>query len=66
MTAAVQVNVRAPEDSREVLLRVASLLRSDPSFHASLTAFLDGQADGGMAERLARIEARLAALEGKG
>ncbi|WP_151720471.1 hypothetical protein [Gemmobacter serpentinus] len=65
MTAWAQINIRAPEEAREVLLRVGTLIRNDPAFIHSLQRFLDGQGDDGLAERLAKIEARLAAVEAR-
>ncbi len=64
MSAWAQINVRAPEEAREVLLRVGTLIRKDPAFIQTLQRILDGEDSQALAERLAQIEARLAALEG--
>lgn len=62
-----QINVRAPKDARATLLRIGGHLRTDPAFLAKLDAFLnhyEGKADlPDLPDRLAQIEARLAALE---
>ena len=64
----VQVNLRAPEEARDLLQRVAARLRHDPAFHGQLEQFLrdldDDTITPTLADRVARIEARLAALEG--
>ena len=36
-----QVNIRVPEDAREVLLRVGARLRTDPAFTTQLRRFMD-------------------------
>lgn len=65
---APQTNVRAPIEARDTLLRIGGLLRGDPAFLARLRDFLDeyeGDEPAGLTlgERVARLEARLAALE---
>lgn len=63
-----QINVRAPEEARPVLQRIAALMRDDPAFVAQLSAYLDGLDDGTVddtiAARVARLESRLDALVG--
>lgn len=63
-----QFNVRIPDDARDVLTRIATRLREDDKFVARLTAFMDTlddpTADDSLAERVARIEARLDAMGG--
>lgn len=63
-----QINVRAPEEARPVLQRIAARLRDDPAFVAQLTAWLDelddGTVDDTIAARVARLEARLDAMAG--
>lgn len=65
---APQTNVRAPKEARETLLRIGGLLRGDPAFLARLQSFLDeyegGTAGPDLAQRVADLEARMAALEG--
>ena len=65
---APQVNVRAPIEAKDTLLRVGRLIRGTPDFLPKLQAFLDSYEgetlDQSLVDRLARIEARLAALEG--
>ena len=61
-----QFNVRVPEDAREVLSRLVARLKEDAGFKARIEAWLDSIEDGTagdtLAERVARIEARLDAL----
>jgi len=63
-----QFNVRIPDEARDVLTRIATRLREDDKFAARLTAFMDTlddpTADDSLAERVARIEARLDAMGG--
>lgn len=63
-----QINVRAPEDARPVLQRIAARLREDPAFLAQLSAYLDelddGSIDDTIAARVAKLEARLDAMAG--
>ena len=65
-----QVNIRVPDDAREALLQVGARLRADPGFLEHLQAFLaqcdDPTASPTLAKRVADLEARMAALEGKG
>ena len=62
-----QFNVRIPDEARDVLTRIATRLREDDKFAARLTAFMDTlddpTADDSLAERVARIEARLDAMD---
>lgn len=64
---APQINVRAPEEARKTLQRLGAHLRDSPEFLSKLEAFLDdyegGAAGPTVADRLAQIEARVAALE---
>jgi hypothetical protein len=64
---APQINVRAPEEARKALQQLGAHLRNNPDFLGKLEAFLnDYEADAAgptMADRLAQIEDRLAALE---
>lgn len=66
-TPAPQINVRAPAETRDTLLRIGGLLRGDPEFLGKLQAFLDdyegGAAGPSVADRLAELEARVARLE---
>lgn len=63
-----QFNVRIPDEARDVLTRIATRLREDDRFVDRLTAFMDTlddpTADDSLAERVARIEARLDAMGG--
>lgn len=69
MAETAQVNVRVPEESRALILRLATRLRDDPSFPTALERFLDdlGPVAGGLTltERVGRLEARLAELEAR-
>lgn len=64
-----QFNVRIPDEARDVLTRIATRLREDDKFVDRLTAFMDTlddpTADDSLAERVARIEARLDAMSGE-
>lgn len=58
-----QINVRAPETARPVLLRIGGIVRKDPAFLDRLEAFLS-EADGEHVLGLvAQFGRRLAALE---
>lgn len=58
-----QINVRAPETARPVLLRIGGIVRKDPAFLDRLEAFLS-EADGEhVLELVAQFGRRLAALE---
>lgn len=60
-----QINIRAPEEARPVLQRLAARLREDPAFVAQLTAWLDeGPVDDTLVARVTRLEARLDELVG--
>lgn len=58
-----QINVRAPETARPVLLRIGSIVRKDPAFIDRLDAFIS-EADGEhVLELVAQFGRRLAVLE---
>jgi len=63
MAETVQVNIRVPAEAKDLISKLGQRLRSDPDFIDQLAALLDGGTDPDLAERLERIEARLAALE---
>ena len=65
MAETVQVNIRVPEEAKVVITRLGFRLRKEPEFLERLTLLVDGLAEVDVAERLARIEARLAILEAK-
>lgn len=66
MANTVQINVRLPEEAREVMLRLASRLRDDPSALDALERFVDGLGPIGggltLSERVARLEAIVAKM----
>lgn len=66
-TPAPQINVRAPEEARKTLQRLGGHLRDNPEFLGKLEAFLDDHESGAaglsVTERLADLEARMAAFE---
>tara|TARA_R100000935_G_scaffold55922_1_gene86532 strand:- start:9406 stop:9606 length:201 start_codon:yes stop_codon:yes gene_type:complete len=62
--ASAQVNMRVPDEAREILLAVGARLRADPTFADQLQRFLDGVGDKSLADRVAALEARLDAVEG--
>lgn len=62
--ASAQVNMRVPEESREILLTVGARLRADPAFAEQLQRFLDGLGDSNLADRVAALEAWRDAMEG--
>lgn len=66
-TPAPQINVRAPAEARDALLRAGGFLRADPEFLGKLQAFLEdyesGAAGPTVTDRLAALEARMRALE---
>lgn len=66
MTSTRQFNVRVPDETRDILTRIATRLREDGQFASRLEAWLDTlddpTADDSLAERVARIEARLDAM----
>jgi hypothetical protein len=62
--ASAQVNMRVPDEAREILLAVGARLRADPTFSEHLQKFLDGLGDKPLADRVAALEARLDAIEG--
>ncbi len=64
MATPAQVNMRVPEESREILLAVGARLRSDPTFGEHLQKFLDGVGDKPLADRVAALETRLDAMAG--
>jgi|TARA_R110000796_G_C14527142_1_gene431452 hypothetical protein len=58
-----QINVRAPETARPVLLRIGGIIRKDPAFIDRLDAFIS-EADGEhVLELVAQFGRRLAVLE---
>lgn len=61
MAETVQVNVRVPEEAREVMIKMAARLRDDPLFFIALNRFLDdiGPVAEGLTltERVAKLEA---------
>ena len=61
--ATAQVNMRVPEESREILLAVGARLRADPAFAEQLQRFLDGVGDKSLADRVAALEAWREAME---
>lgn len=63
MAETVQVNIRVPEEARDVIGRLGQRLRKEPDFLDQLIALVDGDAGGELVTRLEQIEARLAALE---
>ena len=64
MATQAQVNMRVPEDAREILLAVGARLRADPAFAEELQRFLDGAGDKSLADRVAALEAWRDAMEG--
>lgn len=62
--ATSQVNMRVPEESREILLAVGARLRADPAFAEALQRFLDGQGDKSLADRVAALEEWRKTIEG--
>lgn len=61
-----QTNIRIPERAKPLIHRLARLLREDPSFLHSLTRFVEeagSQRASFIADRLERLEARVAELE---
>lgn len=62
-----QINVRAPHEARDTLLRIGWLLRGNPSFLDHLTAFLDeykgNEAGMSLEDRIASLDARVTELE---
>lgn len=67
MTSIRQFELRVPDEARDALTRIATRLREDDQFVTCLEAWLDTlddpTADDSLAERVARIEARLDAIE---
>lgn len=63
MSETKQVNIRVPDEARDVLARIGARLRTDPGFVAQLESYLDTlddqTADATLADRVARIEAHL-------
>lgn len=63
MTLTVQVNVRVPADTQELLAKIARRLREDDSFRHRLQRFMEEETDPGLgallSQRLARVEQRL-------
>ena len=58
-----QINVRAPETARPVLLRIGGIIRKDPAFIDRLQAFIS-EADGEhILELVERFGRRLDAVE---
>lgn len=65
---APQVNVRAPIEAKDTLLRVGRLIRGTPDFLPKLQAFLDSYEgetlDQSLADRVDRLEALVAEMRG--
>jgi len=63
MSETKQVNIRVPDEARDVLARIGARLRTDPGFVAQLEGYLDTlddqTADATLADRVARIEQHL-------
>ncbi len=61
--ATPQVNIRVPEDAREVLLIVGARLRSDPAFTTQLRRFMavldDPTVTPSVADRVGLLEERV-------
>ena len=57
-----QINIRAPEAARPVLIRLAQIIRRCPDFIETLEAMLDGRGDEGLAERVMRLERQVVSL----
>lgn len=65
MAETTQVNVRVPVEAKELFTRLAFRLRQEPDFLRQLSDLVDGISPVDVAERLARLEARIDALEAK-
>lgn len=63
MADTVQANIRVPAEAKELIARLGRKLRDDPGFIDQLAALVDGADAPDLSDRLAQIEARLAALE---
>lgn len=63
MAETVQVNIRVPAEAKDLIGKLGRRLRDDPEFLDRLAALLDGPTDPDLADRLAAMEARIAALE---
>jgi hypothetical protein len=63
MAETVQVNIRVQPEAKDIIARLGRKLRDDPAFLDRLTALVDGPTGPDLTDRLAEIEARLAALE---
>ena len=63
MAETVQANIRVPAEAKDLIGRLGRKLRDEPDFLERLTALVDGPTGPDLADRLAQIEARLAALE---
>lgn len=63
MSDTKQVNIRVPDEARDVLARIGARLRAEPGFAAQLESYLDTlddqTADATLADRVARIEEHL-------
>lgn len=64
MAETVQVNIRVPAEAKDLIGRLGKRLRDEPEFLDRLADLVGGDAIPGLGDRLTRIEARLAALEG--
>lgn len=69
MIGSEQVNVRVPSNGRDLILRLARLMREDSRFSAKLERFLDDIEDKTatplLGERIEQIERRLLTIETK-
>ena len=69
MAISEQVNVRVPSTARDLILRIARLLRDDTAFGSRLERFINEYEDASvgplLSERVDRIERRLDGIERK-
>lgn len=57
-----QINIRAPEAARPVLIRLAQIIRRNPDFIEALDAMLNGRDEEGLTERVMRLERQVVSL----